>query len=90
MNTQAARRAFKRAKAHVAGIDPYNAQGYRIVVPLHKEQAHRALELDDADLQLAVAAAREGFEAVVKLLGEGKREQVPGLFDNVTQLHPRA
>lgn len=60
------RRALKRAQAWLTGYDPFDATGYRVIVPIEKQAALNATELDDEQLKYAVVAARTAFELAVE------------------------
>lgn len=49
-------------KRRLRVIDPYNATGHKLIVPIRDEAAKLALEADTDTLQAAASEARVAFE----------------------------
>lgn len=55
-------RLWKRAHRKLLGYDPFDATGYRVIVPISTQEAINALDLNDEQLKYAAVAARVAFE----------------------------
>lgn len=61
-----AARVFKRVVLAVVPLDPYNARGARVVLPIRDKVVPLVSRAEHDTLMLAVARARAAFEATVE------------------------